>query len=121
MWFIFSLGLTKTHTQKTEKRLDGVTDLKSLAQLEQAKVCMEGMGLEDAENPQSGAQIEGEKADELKKTLELLKLSYLAHCQAIIEISSCCVQWIYINMCIHVYYMKHVYSCVCGCSVGTNN
>ena len=79
MWFIFSLGLTKTHTQKTEKRLEGVTDLKNLAQLEQAKVFMEGMGIEDDENPQSGAQIEGEKTGELKKTLELLKLSYLAH------------------------------------------
>jgi hypothetical protein len=120
MWFIFSLGLTKTHTQKTEKRLEGVTDLKNLAQLQQAKIFMEGMGIEDAENLTSGTHIEGEKVAELKKTLELLKLSYLAHCQEIVEISSCCVHWMYINMCIHVYYMKHVYLCVCGCSMDTS-
>jgi len=79
MWFVFSLGLKKVHTQKTEKKLEGVSDLKNLAQLEQAKVFMEGMGLDDPGASGSGAKIEGEKAGELKKNLELWKLSYLAH------------------------------------------
>ena len=90
-WFVFSLGVKKVHTQNVVKKLEGIADLKTVAQLEQGKMFMEGMGFDEGVASGSG-QIENEKAAELKKALELLKLSYLAHCREIVEISSCWVQ-----------------------------
>ena len=39
-----------------------------------------------------------------------MKLSYLAHCQEIIDISSCCVLWICVYMCI--IWNTYIYVCV---------
>ena len=108
-WYVFSNGLTKTHTQNTQKKLEGVGDLKTVAMLEQGKMFMEGLGFNEELVAGDGAKIENAKAEELKKKLELLKLSYLAHCQEIIDSSSCCMLWICVYMCISY---EHVHLCM---------
>jgi hypothetical protein len=108
-WYVFSKGLQKTHTQNTEKKLEGVGDLKTVAMLEQGKMFMEGLGFNEVPVDGDGAKIENAKAADLKKKLELLKLSYLAHCQEIIDSSSCCMLWICVYMCISY---EHVHLCM---------
>ena len=102
-WYVFSKGLTKTHTQDTEKKLEGVGDLKTVAMLEQGKMFMEGLGFNEELVAGDGAKIENAKAEELKKKLELLKLSYLnfAHCQEIIDSSSCCTSYELVHLCMY--------------------
>ena len=102
-WYVFSKGLTKTHTQNTQKKLEGVGDLKTVGQLEQGKMFMEGLGFNEEPVHGGGAQIENAKAEELKKKLELLKLSYLnfAHCQEIIDSSSCCTSYEHVHLCMY--------------------
>ena len=77
-WFVKSKGKTKTHLQDVAKKLEQCSDLKSLDQLEQAKLFMEGMGYQGEGVSSSNVKIESEKIVELKQTTELLKLSYLA-------------------------------------------
>ena len=102
-WYVFSKGLTKTHTQNTQKKLEGVGDLKTVAMLEQGKMFMEGLGFNEEPVLGGDAQIENAKAEELKKKLELLKLSYLnfAHCQEIIDSSSCCTSYEHVHLCMY--------------------
>ena len=65
-WFVMSMGKTEEHKQTESKHLDQQVDLKNLAQLEEAKVFMEGMGF-NAERSGSTVQVENAKASELKK------------------------------------------------------
>ena len=65
-WFVFSIGLKEVHTQTTEKELEGVSDYKSFAQLEQGRVLMEGMGWDEGAGSGTGASIENEKAGEFR-------------------------------------------------------
>ena len=78
-WFIFSLGKTTLHVSDTTKKLEQSSDLKTLAQLDQAKLFLEGMGFE-ATGASSTVKIENEKATGLKKLVELLKLPYTFRC-----------------------------------------
>ena len=72
-WFVFSKGKEVQQHQDTQKTLSQTTDLKTLAQLESAKVFMEGLGFDDV--GETTATIENAKAGELKKSLELLKMT----------------------------------------------
>ena len=71
-WFVFSKGKHTTHTQEVSKELDQRTDLKTIDQLQQAKVFMEGLGFHDT-LASSNVHIEHEHATECKKACELLK------------------------------------------------
>ena len=75
-WFVMSMGKTQEHKQTVSKNLDQQVDLKNLAQLEEAKLFMEGMGL-TTEKPTSSVQVEHTKADGLEKKNELLKQPHL--------------------------------------------
>ncbi len=75
-WFVKSLGKTEQHKSIVQKKLQQTVDLKGVAQLEQAKIFMEGLGFTDVQPGSScSGQIENEKATELKKHVELVKLS----------------------------------------------
>ena len=63
------------HKQVVAKKLEQTVDLKNLAQLEEAKVFMEGMGYNLVDD--GAPKVENAKAIELKKTVELLKFSHL--------------------------------------------
>ena len=76
-WFVFSKGKEVQQHQDTQKTLAQSTDLKTLAQLESAKVFMEGLGFDDV--GETTATIENAKAGELKKSLELLKMTWLSN------------------------------------------
>ena len=73
-WFVKGLGKTKEATGNVRKTLSQGVDLRNIAQLEQAKLFMEGMGW-PGEQPSSSSVIENAKATELKAILESLKLS----------------------------------------------
>ena len=76
-WFVMSLGKKKENQQNVQKKLSQQVDLKNMGQLEQAKCFMEGLGWKDEEAGTSSVKIENAKAGDLKKTVELLKFSYL--------------------------------------------
>ena len=65
-WFVMSMGKTAEHKQTETKNLEQQVDLKNIAQLEEAKVFMEGMGFNE-ERSVSSVQVEHAKAGELKK------------------------------------------------------
>ena len=75
-WFVMSKGKTMEHKQIVAKKLEQQVDLKSLVQLQEAKLFMEGMGFQEQEPGKSSVEVENVKATELKKSVELLKLSY---------------------------------------------
>ena len=75
-WFVMGQGKTCVHTSKVEKKLEQRADAKNLAQLEETKLFLEGMGFKD-EAEKSSVQVENAKASETKKLGELLKCSYL--------------------------------------------
>ena len=91
-FFVMSQGKVQEHKQVVGKKLDQRVDVKNLAQLTEAKLFMEGMGFQESQPGQSSVQVENAKASELKKLVELLKLSYL--CGTIIR-----HDWITILMC----------------------
>ena len=72
-FFVFSMGKEETHNSSTEKMLDGSCDLNSLQKLEMAKGFLEGIGFN--ETGDSKVEIENVKMTELKKEVELIKLT----------------------------------------------
>ena len=75
-WFVKSMCKTQEYVQTVSKNLGQQVDLKNLAQLEEAKLFMEGMGL-NKEKSTSRVQVEHPKADGLTKKNELLKQPHL--------------------------------------------
>jgi hypothetical protein len=75
-WFVMGQGKISLHTQEVQKKLEQHVDLKNLAQLEAAKLFMEGMGFSD-KVPESSMQVENAKATDVKKSVQLLRCSYL--------------------------------------------
>ena len=73
-WFVMGQGKTCLHTSNVEKKLEQHADIKNLAQLEETKLFLEGMGFKD-EADKSSVQVENAKAGETKKLVELLKCS----------------------------------------------
>ena len=76
-WVVMPRGKIQEHKQVVQKKLEQNVDLKNIAQLEEAKLFMEGMGYNSVEAAPSGVQVENAKAIELKKNVELLKFSHL--------------------------------------------
>ena len=77
-FFVMSKGKVQEHKQVVQKKLEQTVDLKNIAQLEEAKIFMEGMGYNSVgEAAPSGVKVENAKAIELKKNVELLKFSHL--------------------------------------------
>ena len=74
-FFVMSQGKVQEHKQVVAKKLEQTVDLKNLAQLEEAKVFMEGMGYNLVDD--GAPKVENARAIELKKTVELLKFSHL--------------------------------------------
>jgi len=72
-WFVFSLGKEETHNSCTEKKLDGSADLNTLQKLEMGKQFLEGIGYN--ETAASSVEIENVKMTEMKKEVELIKLT----------------------------------------------
>ena len=80
-WFIFSLGKKEVHEQKQSKQLEGYTDVNSKAEVDKAKLFMEGLGYQESgcsstPGGEASVKIEHEKYQALCKNLELLKFSY---------------------------------------------
>lgn len=74
-WFVKSLGKTQSHSSAMQKKLEQKADTKSIGQLEQAKLLMEGTGWDGDSPGSSKVKFETEKAGELKKKIQLLKAS----------------------------------------------
>ena len=77
-WFVMSEGKKQEHKQEVMKHLEQHADIKNVAQLDEAKLFMEGMGFKSVEPGTDGVQVENAKACELKRNVELLKLSHLS-------------------------------------------
>ena len=75
-FFVFSKGKHQEHKQVVHKKLEQTVDLKNLAQLQEAKIFMEGIGFNSVASD-APPKVENAKAIELKKNVELLKFSHL--------------------------------------------
>ena len=76
-FFVMSKGKVQEHKQVVQKKLEQTVDLKNIAQLEEAKIFMEGIGFNSVASD-APPKVENAKAIELKKNVELLKFSHLA-------------------------------------------
>ena len=73
-FFVMSKGKVQEHKQVVQKKLEQTVDLKNIAQLQEAKVFMEGIGFNSV--AEDAPKVENAKAIELKKNVELLKFSH---------------------------------------------
>ena len=73
-WFVESKGKQESHTQHTVKKLEQEGEIKNLAQLQQAKMFMEGRGCAEGSG-ESSVKIENLKHVEIMKCVELMKSS----------------------------------------------
>ena len=71
-WFVFSKAKETTDVQRTSKELIGKSDVKTVGQLENTKVFLEGMGWSEPLNGE-GPKIENVKFEELQKKVGELK------------------------------------------------
>ena len=76
-FFVMSKGKHQEHKQVVHKKLEQTVDLKNIAQLDEAKIFMEGIGFNSVASD-APPKVENAKAIELKKNVELLKFSHLA-------------------------------------------
>ena len=74
-FFVMSKGKVQEHKQVVHKKLEQTVDLKNIAQLDEAKIFMEGIGYNSVD--EAAPKVENAKAIELKKNVELLKFSHL--------------------------------------------
>ena len=78
-WFVKSNGKTTTNISVTQKQLSQAGELKSVSQLKDAMVFMEGVGYDKdaAIEGHAAGKIANVKHEALIKQVELLKMTYL--------------------------------------------
>ena len=78
-WFVKSTGKETTNSSVTQKQLGQTGDLKSVSQLNEAMVFMEGVGFDapSLHDDAAAGKIANVKHEGLIKQVELLKMPYL--------------------------------------------
>ena len=122
-WWVDCKGKAITHTQVQKKQLDMHGDIKNLSQIDQAKMFMEGLGCPGATGADSSnLKIENVKHIEMMKSVELLKLSYLActllgRSSAEAPVPVCIYICVYKCIYIHIYIYIHSQNAILMCLI----